>query len=203
MTDQGPQFLLTGEALDEYGATFTPPILRRPYETDERYAERIVSTPPRKHPGGRPSLYDPAFCDRVVAYGKEGMSPAEIASRLGCVRNTLNNWRDEHPEFLTALHRASEESLAWWEGKGRTGVDKGAALFNAALWKMCMSGRFPSEPYRERVQLTGKDDGPIQHEHDLSKLTDAELAEADRIAAKLGIPGHQDQDRGGEGSTED
>jgi hypothetical protein len=134
-----------------------------------------------KRPVGRPSEYDPAFCERVVRLGKEGRSRAEIASALDCSRTTLAAWEREHPEFMNALHRAKDEELAWWEAKARTGIDKGSA-FNSALWAKSVSGRFPNEPYRERVQVTGKDDGPIQHV-DLSGLSDEDL---DRLEGVLG-----------------
>ena len=134
-------------------------------------------------PAGRPSEYDPAHCDRVIALGKEGMSRAEIASALNCSRQTMANWEAAHPEFLDATKRATEESLAWWEAKGRTGIDKGSA-FNAQLWSKCMGGRFPAEPYRERVQLTGKDDGPVQHV-DLSHLSDEDLARLEGVLGPL------------------
>lgn len=147
-----------------------------------------------KHPGGRPSAYDPAFCEQVIELGKLGMSPAEIAMELGHPRTTMLGWADAHEEFSTALIHARDFSLAWWERQAREGLNKGAQ-FNTNLWAKAIGGRFPQEPYRERVQLTGKDDGPIQHEHDLTKLSDAELDELEKIAAKLGVAGPAGEDR--------
>lgn len=135
-----------------------------------------------KRPVGRPSEYDPTFCEQVIKLGKQGMSRAEIASDLDCSRVTLAAWERQHPEFMNALQRAKDESLAWWEGKARKGItDKG---FNSALWAKSVSGRFPAEPYRERVQLTGKDDGPIQHV-DLGHLSDEELERLEGVLGPL------------------
>lgn len=136
-----------------------------------------------KRPVGRPSEYDPAFCERVIACGKEGFSKAEIASNLDCHRETLDLWAAAHPEFSDALHRAREESLAWWEGQARLGLNKGSA-FNAAIWAKSVNGRFPNEPYRDRVQLTGKDDGPIEHV-DLSTLSPEQLAALKAVVGPL------------------
>lgn len=108
----------------------------------------------------RPSDYSEDYCERVIALGKEGKSRAEIALDLDVSRQTLLNWSNEHPEFLDALNRAKDCELAFFEAKGREGMEKGSA-FNAALWAKCVSGRFPSEPYRERVEHTGADGGPI------------------------------------------
>ncbi len=138
-------------------------------------------------PVGRPSDYDAAYCDLVIALGKEGKGRAEIASALDCSRTTLAAWERAHPEFLDATTRAHDEALAWWEAKSRTGIDQGPS-FNAALWAKAMAGRFPREPYRDRVQLTGKDDGPIRTV-DLTHLTDEELEQLEAIRSKLALPG--------------
>lgn len=151
-----------------------------------------------RRPVGRPSEYDPAYCDRVIALGKQGYSRAEIASDLDCSRQTLANWEKEHSEFLDALKRARDESLAWWEQQARKGLTN--KNFNATIWSKSVSGRFPDEPYRERVQLTGKDDGPLRHQVvDLTNLSDEELEQLERIRSKLAQPG---SDQGGEGTPE-
>lgn len=109
--------------------------------------------------GGRPSKYEAAFCEAVIAFGQEGMSKAEIASGLNVSRQTLDNWGGEHPEFLDALQRAHEHSLAWWERQARTNL--ATSGYQAGLWKQAMSGRFPAEPYRERAELSGPGGGGI------------------------------------------
>lgn len=135
-------------------------------------------------PAGRPSEYDPAYCERVIELGKEGMSRAEIASELNCSRTTLAAWEAAHPEFLNALQRAKDESLAWWEKQARTNL--AVPGFNAGLWKQSVAGRFPQEDYRERVQLTGANDGPIEHN---TKLDVAALdAEQLRALASIKVP---------------
>ncbi len=109
---------------------------------------------PASRPVGRPSEYDPAYCERVIALGKEGKSRAEIASALGHARQTIANWEADHPEFLDAMTRAKDEELAWWEAKARKGIDLGSQ-FNATLWSKSMGGRFPNEPYRDRTEVSG------------------------------------------------
>lgn len=142
-----------------------------------------VDTP---HPGGRPSEYDPAFCDQVIDLGKQGKSRAQIASALDVSRQTLINWGIAHPEFVDALTRAKDEELAWWEQQAQDGLNKGSS-FNATIWAKSVSGRFPREPYRERVQLTGADDGPIRT-LDLSNLADGDLEQLERILATASPP---------------
>lgn len=119
-----------------------------------------VMTPVKRGPGGRPTKYDPAFCDDIVAMGQQGFSYAEMANAFDVVRETLTEWGKAHPEFSAAIHRARSASLAWWEDKARNGLEKGSA-FNAALWAKSMSGRFPAEPYRDRQEVSGPNGGPV------------------------------------------
>lgn len=135
-------------------------------------------------PAGRPSKYDPAFCEQVIEFGKQGYSKAEMAAALEVTRTTMDNWAAEHEEFLDAVQCASEFSLAWWEGKGRQNLT--TAGFQASLYSKAMSGRFPAEPYRERFEHTGKDGAPIQTESrlDLSGLDPEQL----RALASIKLP---------------
>lgn len=110
---------------------------------------------------GRPSDYDPAYCERVIAMGKDGLSVVEMADELDVSRNTLEtNWPAAHPEFLEALTRAREASQAWWEKAGRSGIFMQG--FNSSVWSRSMAARFPRD-WREvkGTELTGKDGGPI------------------------------------------
>jgi hypothetical protein len=54
-------------------------------------------------PAGRPSKYDPAFCDTVREVMAEGYSKLAAAGFIGICYNTMRNWMDEHPEFLQAV----------------------------------------------------------------------------------------------------
>lgn len=107
-------------------------------------------------PGGRPSKYDPAYCDQVVEMAKQGMGPAEYAAAFDVCRQTIDNWKDTQPEFLDALTRAKAQEQAWWERTGREGMflDR----FNAPVWKKSVEARFRDD-YTERreTELSGKD----------------------------------------------
>lgn len=124
---------------------------------------------------GRPTKYNPDFCEQIVGFGKEGMSKAEMANAFDVTRETLDEWGKAHPNFSDALHRAAQASLAWWEDKARSGIEKGSA-FNAALWAKSMSGRFPAEPYRDRQEISGPNGGPIVSKVDLTGLTPEQLS---------------------------
>lgn len=54
-------------------------------------------------PGGRPSKYDPAFCDQARDSMRAGFSKTATAGSLGICKSTFDNWCAEYPEFLGAV----------------------------------------------------------------------------------------------------
>lgn len=96
--------------------------------------------------GGRQSKYRPEYCELVVELGKEGYSKAMIASRLNVDTHSLDRWAAEDRAFAGSMALARTHSLAWWEAEAKANI--GNRNFNALLYRVAMSGRFPSE-YRE------------------------------------------------------
>lgn len=111
--------------------------------------------------GGRPSVYDPAMCEKVIELGKQGKSVTQIACALDVVKQTLHNWMDQHPEFLDAMTRARAFSQSWWEEMGQAGLTTPG--FNASLWAKNVSCRF-REDYSEpkNVVLSGDAANPVR-----------------------------------------
>jgi hypothetical protein len=111
-------------------------------------------------PAGRPSKYDPSFCERVIELGSEGNSPEEISADIGVDRATMRNWCEAHPGFLTALTRAKELEHAWWERVGKKALF--ADKFQQQVWAKSMQARF-REKYTEQqvTTLQGPNGGPI------------------------------------------
>ena len=109
----------------------------------------IAPAPPRKR--GRPSAYDPAFCERVIELGEQGFSRAQISRALGCSRSSLHLWMKVHPEFAEAMKEAEWRSLAWWEDVGMAGLS--LPKFNAALYAFNMKNRF-REHYSDKVDVS-------------------------------------------------
>ncbi len=118
-----------------------------------------------KHAGGRPTDYRQEYCETIQALGTKGYSLVEMAAELGCTKQTMFNWRDEHPEFLAALEKARTKSQAYWESLGRTHIveDKDGPKINASLYSRSMAARFPDD-WRDNssVEVTGKNGGAIE-----------------------------------------
>lgn len=96
-------------------------------------------------PAGRPSKYDPSFCDVVIAAGAEGKTLANMADALDVSRDTVNEWRKEHPEFSAAVKRGLEKAQAWWEEQGRLATFGATEGFNATSYIFQMKNRFRDE----------------------------------------------------------
>jgi hypothetical protein len=99
---------------------------------------------------GRPTDYDPGYCERAIELGRAGKSKAQIAADLDVARQTLDNWGAAHPEFLDALTRARDLAQAWWEDRGQHGLERPG--FNASLWSKQVSCRF-REDYTEKSEV--------------------------------------------------
>jgi transposase len=117
-----------------------------------------------KRPVGRPTLYDPAFCERVIELGRIGKSIEQIASNLGFSTRVLFDWRDKNPEFLHALEYAKELELDWWENIAQNMMieSKEGDKLNSSIWSRSMAARFPKK-YREstKTEITGADGAPL------------------------------------------
>jgi len=113
---------------------------------------------------GRPSTYDPAFCERVIELGKLGKSIEQIACNLGFSTRVMYNWKEAHPDFMHALEQAKEYEQDWWETIAQTHMieEKDCAKLNASIWSRSMAARFPKK-YRESVkqEITGLDGAPL------------------------------------------
>lgn len=131
-------------------------------------------------PAGRPSKYDPAYCEKVIELGREGKSQVQIAVALDIPRQTMQSWADQHLEFSAALTRAKECEQAWWEEQGMKGLT--ADKFNSAVWSKSMSARFRDE-YTERREHAGVPDRPIQVED----VSSSPRASAREIAFALAV----------------
>jgi transposase len=117
-----------------------------------------------KRPVGRPTLYDPAYCEKVIELGRMGKSVEQIAALLNVSLRTMYSWRDAHEEFLHALDDAKTYEQAWWEEQAAAYMveNKESDRLNASLWSRSMAARFPKK-YREstKQEITGADGAPL------------------------------------------
>ena len=118
----------------------------------------------QKNPVGRPTEYDPIYCDKVIELGMLGKSFEQMSAQLNVSYRTLCRWRDSHEEFCHALEDAQALSQAWWEDQAQAYMleHKDGAKLNASIWSRSMAARFPKK-YRESVkqEITGENGAPL------------------------------------------
>jgi len=78
-------------------------------------------------PGGRPTKYKVEYCDLAETILAGDKPWCEVARILMVCENTLDNWKREHPEFLSAYNRGRTagraeflkkvKSAAWGESE--------------------------------------------------------------------------------------
>ena len=117
-----------------------------------------------KRPVGRPTLYDPAYCETVRELGRIGKSIEQICYQLNISIRTIYLWKDTHEEFMQALEDAKAFEQAWWEEQAQAYMveNKDSDKLNPSLWSRSMAARFPKK-YREstKQEITGADGAPL------------------------------------------
>lgn len=77
-----------------------------------------------KHAGGRPSEFDPEFCEQVEKLCLLGATDEQIADFFDKSVSTINKWKIDHPEFSEAIKR----------GKLPSNAEVATSLYKRANW---------------------------------------------------------------------
>ena len=143
--------------------------------------------PEKRKKTGRPTLYDPARHPTLAkALARDGATVEGIAQALGVSLALCKQWAQRHPAFLAATRSSRDdfdERVETALGKRAEGMkvqeitivkdgdgnilrqeikqkDIPPDTAAASLW---LRNRQPKR-WRDRVELTGDDGGPIQHD---------------------------------------
>jgi len=68
--------------------------------------------------------YSPSLCDKVLALGHVGFSPASIMAQTGITKDNWHLWKKTHSEFNTAVSRALTLSRAHWHNRSRVAMNE-------------------------------------------------------------------------------
>jgi hypothetical protein len=111
---------------------------------------------------GRPTKYDPKFCQTVIDVGEEGGSLTEMASACGVLRETMTDWRGKHEAFDNAVKLAQQASQRWWEERARDATFGKVPGFNATAYIFQMKNRFGHD-YSDvqRQEISGPGGQPL------------------------------------------
>lgn len=100
-------------------------------------------------PAGRPSEYDPSYCDKVVEFLREGYSLAAFAGEIGVARSSIYEWIKNHPDFSDAVKRAQAKSALWWEKRNLEFAKTGEGNATAIIFGLKNRA---SDDWRDKVE---------------------------------------------------
>lgn len=97
-----------------------------------------------KRPVGRPTKYDPAFCETVIEYMAKGYSKEAVAGVLDIDKTTLYEWAKKYPEFSNAIAKGESKSRLFFEGKllNHLTHTKNGEQLNGQVFNLNMKNRF-------------------------------------------------------------
>ena len=64
-----------------------------------------------KNKGGRPTKYDPKYCEMIIEHMSDGASMTSFAAEIGVARSTINEWGEKNPEFSEAINVARSAAV--------------------------------------------------------------------------------------------
>ena len=140
------------------------------------------------NPKGRPSKYEPRFCDEVEDFMRQGFSLGAFAGEIGVARSTINEWIESHPDFSEAVSRAKGRRLLHWERAALNVAQKGGGPGTATIIVFGLKNMDADGDWRDKQEHehTGANGGPIRTESavDLSGLSQDQL----RALASIKLP---------------
>jgi len=104
--------------------------------------------------GGRPTKYDPKYCEMLIAHMKQGLSYECFAAVVETHKQTLYNWEKQFPEFFDAKKTGVAQCNLFWEKMGIHGAAGKLAGFNASSWIFNMKNRFRWTDRQETVETS-------------------------------------------------
>lgn len=99
---------------------------------------------------GRPTKYQPQYCEQVVAHMREGASLTSFAAEVGVARSTINEWMANNTEFSESVKIGKAACAAWWERLGRNNAMTGDGNATLVIFGLKNMG---IEDWRDRRDL--------------------------------------------------
>jgi hypothetical protein len=119
---------------------------------------------------GRPSKYDPKYCDEIIIHCRKGETFESFASKLNVHTDTIQEWAREHKEFSLARRRAKLEAEQYMIRLGQKcmlgkkispNTEGKPRYLNQSMWQFFMKCRFG---WREDETSNDQDDNDLEFE---------------------------------------
>lgn len=104
---------------------------------------------------GRPTKYDPAYCEQLVEFMAQGFSYGAFAGKIHVNIDTLYEWEKVNEDFSEAKKSGNAKNLEFWERAGIHGMweEKDGLKLNSTVWIFNMKNRHKWRD-RQDVEVT-------------------------------------------------
>lgn len=115
-------------------------------------------------PIGRPTKYDPKYCEMLVEHMASGLSFDAFAGDVNVAISTIYEWEKAHTAFSEAKKLGFSKNLSWWEKQGSMGLwqDREGPQFNTTnfvfqmknrhRWRNAHDVEIQQEPEKEKLK---------------------------------------------------
>lgn len=100
-------------------------------------------------------LYKPEYCADAIEYIGSGHSIESWAGKIGIHRDTVYNWKDQHPDFADAMVIAKTKTIGFYED---------------LLLKIAQSGNASAAIFLAKNRAGMRDDFGVDHTSGGEKL---------------------------------
>ena len=107
-----------------------------------------MTTPNEPRSAGRPTKYDPDYCEQVLEVMGTGLSLTAFAGVVGVARSTINEWLLAHPDFAAAV-RVGQAKRVYYLERSMLDGDIGARITSRIF---ALKNADPEE-WRDRREL--------------------------------------------------
>lgn len=122
-------------------------------ETARRWAEYKPAYSPLAKIG-RPTKYNPAYCDDIVERMSQGFSLSAYCDYAQINRSTINEWVEKHPAFSQAVERGKNARLHFWEQLGLEVAKTGGEGSQATMIIFGLKN-MGSDEWKEKIEHSG------------------------------------------------
>ena len=98
---------------------------------------------------GRPSKYDPAFCQVAEDTLAQGYSEAVLAGDLGVCLDTITEWKKVHEAFSASIKRGRAKGARIWEDRLKNLAEKNEGNATGVIFGL--KNRFP-DAWRDKTE---------------------------------------------------
>jgi regulator of sigma D len=114
----------------------------------------------KKRSVGRPTDYNPKYCQGIIDYMKDGKFKIQYAVEIGVCESTIYEWAKKHDEFSKSIRIAEECCKAWWINHGVDMLDEESSKHDSRIYSMFMNNMHGWGD-KQKIELTGKDGGDL------------------------------------------